>query len=104
MKPLPVQLLQCGHGLSTVENVRVTLDPPPFVMLQCGHGLSTVENFRGVQRRQDGPLASMRPRPLDRGERAAPGRGGLETRRFNAATASRPWRTTRTCTRTARGG
>ncbi len=89
--------LQCGHGLSAVENpvaAHVPAHPVPASMrprplgrgelvgavpeltatarLQCGHGLSAVENCgTGPTRRRGPPLG------------------------FNAATASRPWRTRR---------
>src|SRR5262245_63357103 len=43
------------------------------LLLQCGHGLSTVENFPFGTGFGHPCSASMRPRPLDRGEPAHPG-------------------------------
>ncbi len=65
----PLSWLQCGHGLSAVENLEVLETEKGGAELQCGHGLSAVENLK----------------PLSRSRRSG--------RRFNAATASRPWRT-----------
>ncbi len=135
-------LLQCGHGLSAVENGQVgglraraggasmrprpvgrgerpsNLDSQPLYhcfnaatasrpwrtrafpvpgrsakRLQCGHGLSAVENGDVLDVRQERLGASMRPRPLGRGEPRRIHRVRPRTRSFNAATASRPWRT-----------
>ncbi len=87
--------LQCGHGVSAVENVATSLTvngvssafnaatafrpwrtsessacSASFVRLQCGHGVSAVENLRGHY-----------------------GSVTTEGSTFNAATAFRPWRT-----------
>ncbi len=118
--------LQCGHGLSAVENgtptsaARVpgasfnaaTASRPwrtPVATwcqtapdtLQCGHGLSAVENNPPVARSRSSGRASMRPRPLGRGERSTLCPIRLHPGGFNAATASRPWRT---CSRPRRPG
>ena len=116
-------MLQCGHGPKTVENatqVRVGQRRHNRA-LQCGHGPKTVENPSPswyptlnlcVQ------VASMRPRPKDRGERRSDWRSANRMRSprlqcghgpktvendtsghprstavtgFNAATAQRPW-------------
>src|SRR5579871_1218983 len=37
--------LQCGHGLSAVENLKVWNYMMAKWPLQCGHGLSAVENL-----------------------------------------------------------
>ncbi len=86
------------------------------ISLQCGHGPKTVENLRLEGAQRPSPVASMRPRPEDRGERDVdcgtdglgiasmrprPEDRGEHARRptwtttpgFNAATARRPWRT-----------
>ncbi len=85
--------LQCGHGLRTVENVRLLNEvlaeteasmrprssdrgePAPVPRgrprkkkLQCGHGLRTVENHVLERILPEGIAASMRPRSSDRGE------------------------------------
>ncbi len=67
----PLLELQCGHGLSAVENTAVAGQFAYNEELQCGHGLSAVENF---------------PKSII---------VGREWVHFNAATASRPWRTAR---------
>ncbi len=112
--------LQCGHGLSAVENGApgrtgscssrnfnaATASRPWRTrkvgdliigqdLLQCGHGLSAVENHRLTCAVEDAGFTSMRPRPLGRGERGVDVVFPLAARHFNAATASRPWRTAR---------
>ena len=62
------------------------------MLLQCGHGPKTVENYFGVRAGPEA-LASMRPRPEDRGEPKPRRLLAFRYRRFNAATARRPWRT-----------
>src|SRR5205823_5101297 len=64
-----MNVLQCGHGGSAVEN------PDP-----AGHGVP------------DG-LPSMRPRRIRRGEPSARPARPPPTTSFNAATADPPWRT-----------
>src|SRR5262249_49740341 len=71
--------LQCGHGLTTVENAasgRWTARTTS--RLQCGHGLTTVENSSRCN-----PLAVQGIRPCPRGVqlRATPGGLGEEARR-----------------------
>src|SRR5262249_46119515 len=61
--------LQCGHGLSTVENNDSRARSTRADQLQCGHGLSTVENENAAPARKPAPPASMRPTALHRGER-----------------------------------
>ncbi len=92
--------------------------PPPWLTLQCGHGVSAVENgsrpgppsrpraafnaataFRPWRTAivavdvaaDDDP--SMRPRRFGRGERRQPAGCVDDCLAFNAATAFRPWRT-----------
>src|SRR5437762_1744721 len=63
-------VLQCGHGPKTVENVQLVRSRKILRQrLQCGHGPKTVENNPGqgaVMKKAE--LASMRPRSEDRGE------------------------------------
>ncbi len=88
--------LQCGHGLSAVENNEVGEPSSTGAVLQCGHGLSAVENLAHLRGHGVAGQASMRPRPLGRGERHLRKEYlTCDSRGFNAATASRPWRTRR---------
>ncbi len=64
-------------------------------VLQCGHGLRTVENHAAAESFHQRGLASMRPRSSDRGELVPLGADGIEAVGFNAATVFGPWRTPR---------
>ncbi len=69
-RPLFWQTLQCGHGVSAVENSLWQLFTQlRYASLQCGHGVSAVENLTKTLL----PNNILTP--------------------FNAATAFRPWRT-----------
>src|SRR5262249_58015708 len=85
--------LQCGHGLSTVENVTYCRSRRRAHVLQCGHGLSTVENPIAIKgARTNGRLQCGHG--LSTVENAGAGLLMLGVLLgFNAATASRPWRT-----------
>ncbi len=61
--------IQCGHGPKTVENIMRSVPPLSPSTLQCGHGPKTVENPQSFSLSSRLWLASMRPRPEDRGER-----------------------------------
>ncbi len=88
-----VKALQCGHGYMAVENRVRTTDPPPASALQCGHGYMAVENIDSPGGSSYGVEASMRPRLHGRGEQAEAPCGRASASRFNAATATWPWRT-----------
>src|SRR5438067_1846827 len=98
--------LQCGHGVSAVENpVAAPPTRPPRDALQCGHGVSAVENPGTTNTSSLTMRASMLPRRHSRGEQAAQrGVSAVENSErtfraltaracFNVATASQPWRT-----------
>ncbi len=92
--------LQCGHGPKTVENSRCPGRHP-----DTGSSFNAATARRpwrtasaiciGVVPR----LASMRPRPEDRGEPGPPCAARSGRPSFNAATARRPWRTRSSRTR-----
>src|SRR5437870_1226827 len=66
---MTTRMLQCGHGVTAVENGRQRPGHDVHFGLQCGHGVTAVENatrWAAVCRASKG---------------------------FNAATASPPWRT-----------
>src|SRR5579885_1423121 len=113
------EALQCGHGASAVENLRVRLrrDSPCWrfnaatarapwrtrhrfllrsgiLELQCGHGASAVENLVCTTSAILIPMASMRPRRERRGEPLFRRRLAIPAlllpRCFNAATARAP--------------
>ncbi len=64
----PPTSLQCGHGVSAVENLAFRWGRFGTGSLQCGHGVSAVENRppRAAQPAAGSP--SMRPRRFGRGE------------------------------------
>src|SRR5262249_60866202 len=89
-------MLQCGHGLSTVENLPLGVDD-----VRPGDASMRPRPLdRGEQRLQGevypGRPASMRPRPLDRGERERSSRKKTSPPSFNAANGTPPGRTTPT--------
>ncbi len=63
--------------------------------LQCGRGPKAVENVVPRRGHHHPVEASMRPRPEGRGEHRGQDQQRPGERRFNAATARRPWRTRR---------
>ncbi len=62
-------------------------------LLQCGHGVSAVENPTRHRRSTPSLMPSMRPRRFGRGEQDTVTWQTSNSRSFNAATAFRPWRT-----------
>ncbi len=60
--------LQCGHGVSAVENASSGFALTSSSRLQCGHGVSAVENAGRGRIASPVPGPSMRPRRFGRGE------------------------------------
>ncbi len=62
------ETLQCGHGVSAVENLTVISTLALDLPLQCGHGVSAVENQEVPPAALRAVRPSMRPRRFGRGE------------------------------------
>src|SRR5438093_102760 len=74
---------------------RILLIADAVNALQCGHGLTTVENKEVHRPGLVSSAASMWPRSHDRGEHQTTSAFSMRLASFNVATVSRPWRTSR---------
>src|SRR6266542_2989817 len=85
--------LQWSHGQSTVEDL--PLGPAPESFYGASMEPRPIDRGRQVNERRllARPQASMEPRPIDRGRLDGWNSERYRTKRFNGATANRPWKT-----------
>ena len=93
---LSLSVLQWSHAQSSVETRATRAIDPAGLPLQWSHAQSSVETGYGSRDLLRIELASMEPRPIERGNTRRPRSGAAPCPRFNGATPNRAWK--RRCT------